>query len=477
VRAAAAIGLARNLRRLERFDAALAAYRQAGMTGGAIVAGVPSDLFARWARCDLLAELRRTEALEQEARALQSDLAAGRWRLSRAVYELHAVEVARWTGAETPVDPDRLALARGAEWLWERWKSAPPAPGRQALDFDGHALTILWRGTNDRLAALVASDRYRDAHWVARLDPLLKSQGVKLSLDDRAGSNGKTRRSASTTGLPWSLTVASDAPAEGGRQRMLAGALALLAMLVAGAVYFMWRAVSRELAVARLQSDFVAAVSHEFRTPLASLCQLTEVLAENRVADEERRQTYYQALARQTHRLCRLVEGLLDFGGMEAGVSSYRLAPLDADALVRAVVEDYRQNSTGARIEFRSEGETLAAQADADALGRVFWNLLDNAVKYSPQDGKVLVEVARENGCAAIRVRDSGLGIPAADQKRIFAKFFRGEQARAANIKGTGIGLAVVDHIVRAHRGEVTVESQPGSGSTFTVQIPLCRES
>src|SRR6185369_10012775 len=122
---------------------------------------------------------------------------------------------------------------------------------------------------------------------------------------------------------------------------------ALLAALVIAGSYVIARAVSRELAVARLQSDFVSAVSHEFRTPLTSMRQLTEILNDGRITAEDRRRTYYEALARQTERLHRLVESLLDFGRMEAGTSPYRLEPLDACAFVRSVVEEFEAEAAG----------------------------------------------------------------------------------------------------------------------------------
>jgi two-component system phosphate regulon sensor histidine kinase PhoR len=168
------------------------------------------------------------------------------------------------------------------------------------------------------------------------------------------------------------------------------------------------------------------------------------------------------------------VEGLLDFGRMEAGVAWYRPAPLDVVELVRSVVEEFGREAadSGYRIEIAVGPDPLPAEADREALARALWNLLDNATKYSPDRGAIWVEVVRQSNQAEIRVRDRGLGIPLLEQKEIFGKFVRGAAARAANIKGTGIGLAMVDHILRAHGGSVRVESEPGRGSTFTLQLP-----
>ena len=257
------------------------------------------------------------------------------------------------------------------------------------------------------------------------------------------------------------------------RRRLLLSGLALAAILVLAGSTLVARAVSRELAVARLKSDFVSAVSHEFRTPLATLRQLTENLSDGRVGDEGRRQAYYQAQERATSRLSRLVERLLDFGRMEAGALRYRPEPLDLGKLVRSVVDEFEHvvADTGHRIEVKIDPKVLPVRADGDALAQVVWNLLDNAIKYSPGRPAVWIEVAGEDGQAAVRVRDEGPGILPEERKDLFREFTRGAAARAGGVKGTGIGLAMVNHIVRAHRGRIRVDSAPGQGSTFTILL------
>ena len=115
-------------------------------------------------------------------------------------------------------------------------------------------------------------------------------------------------------------------------------------------------------------------------------------------------------------------------------------------------------------------------KGDREALGRALWNLLDNAAKYSPNSRTVRLEMTRGDGRLTIAVRDGGLGIPENERKEIFRKFFRGSASESTGVKGTGIGLAMVSHIVRAHGGEVTVESTPGQGSTFVIRLPLSKE-
>jgi signal transduction histidine kinase len=227
--------------------------------------------------------------------------------------------------------------------------------------------------------------------------------------------------------------------------------------------------------VARLQSDFVSAVSHEFRTPLTSMRHLTELLEGGVVSSEDRKQKFYGVLAHETRRLHRLVESLLNFGRMEAGKLEYQFEELDAVALVREVAAEFQSESDGRSCSIElalPEAQALMIRGDRDALSRALWNLLDNAVKYSPAGSLVQVELAREGSRAAIRVKDRGMGIPSAEQKEIFKKFVRGSTSRDSSAKGTGIGLAMVQHIVDAHKGTVGVESWPGEGSIFTILLP-----
>jgi signal transduction histidine kinase len=184
---------------------------------------------------------------------------------------------------------------------------------------------------------------------------------------------------------------------------------------------------------------------------------------------------FYGALARNTERLHRLVESLLDFSRMETGRKPWRLQPTDAVVVAEGVALEFQKevHSRGVQIDFAADrpGELLL-QADAEALGHALWNLLDNAVKYSIEPGSVQVSVARKPHSIVISVKDQGIGIPQREQRNIFRKFVRGEQVGKLGIKGTGLGLAIVAHIVEAHGGTIEVESEEGKGSTFRLVLP-----
>ncbi len=500
VRAGALLRLGRNLRKASQRKPALAVYDELALLGSTPVAGLPAELLARESRCALFQEMKQPAELRREAESLYGDLNNGRWPLTRAAYRFYASEAQKWLGADGDTnsrlperEADDLALAGGVESVWEEWQrirrgEGNPA-GHRSLWVYNRSVLLLWHSTPERSVALVAGARYCRRQWLAALAPILERQRVEVVLTDTEGHPVLGRfthpgaqqavRTPADTGLPWTLHIAGADPRAdlaqlAGRRRLVFAGLAIMSMLVLAGSYFIARAVTRELEVARLQSDFVSAVSHEFRTPLASLCQLSELLADGRVPGEEHRQEYYRGLLRESLRLHRLVEGLLDFGRMEAGAREYRFESLETSALVRGVAEEFAHevSEQGYGVEIIVNENLPRVRGDREALSRALRNLLENAVKYSPACKTVWLEAACRNGLVAICVRDRGLGIAPNEQKQIFKKFVRAASAEAAGVKGTGLGLAMVDHIVRAHGGEVRLESQPGFGSTFTVVLP-----
>jgi two-component system phosphate regulon sensor histidine kinase PhoR len=208
--------------------------------------------------------------------------------------------------------------------------------------------------------------------------------------------------------------------------------------------------------------------------PADVLRQFTDLLNDDPHAASSKRQLYYQAQARATERLHRLVESLLDFGRMEAGARPYRLERRAAAPLVRRIAEEFEREGSAAgfalELSLRDEGRFI--DVDPDALTRAVWNLLDNAVKYSGSSRTVTLTLESTANAVLISVRDEGLGIPRHEHREIFRKFVRGAASHAHGIKGTGIGLAMVRHIVESHGGTVRVDSTPGLGSTFTIELP-----
>ena len=500
VRAGALLRLARSLRKTGRVEEALSAYGELSALRTATIRGIPADLLARQARCGLLGEIARVQEMNREAWTLYSDLQNGRWRLTRAVYRFHTDQARKRTGPDRELEvaqireQERISLAEGVEALWDEWQKLRTGEGdpsgRRGLRPGDNFVALLWRSQTDRMAALAAGPSFvvsRALEWVR---PLALRQGVKVMPADAEGRaiggteqgpwSGQVARSPAETRLPWTLLVASLDPVAdvveiAGRRRILLAAFAVMIAVVLAGSYFLVRAIARELEAARLKSDFVSAVSHEFRTPLASMSQIAELFADDRVPEEGQRRQYYGLLVAETRRLKRLVENLLDFARMEGGAKEYRLEALEAVALIEGTVSEFQEEVAprGYRVELTVETPGMILRADGEALRRALWNLLDNAVKYSPDSRTVWMKVAREQNECRIAVRDQGLGISAEEQKHIFDKFARSSSSRAAGVEGTGIGLSMVDRIVRAHRGRIRVESEPGRGSTFTVLLPL----
>lgn len=505
VRAAALLRLGRSLRKAGRTGEALDAYAELATLDLTSVEGLPAALVAREARCSALVEAGRNDDLRGEAAALLRDLEDGRWQLSRTAYEFRATEARRWIGQGARPTPPAEALAFSAtvSSLVDDWRTRPgDSRGRRVFLVDSQAVLAVWRGTPTRLTAAVAGGEYLRAVWNEAVPDRSRT---RLALTDAHGrtvfgappgpSERGAVRAAAITNLPWTLHVSAADPSAlvpgvAARRRLLLAGLSILALLLLITSYFIVRTMTRELAVARLQSDFVASVSHEFRSPLTSMRQLSSLLVQGRLASDEQRQRSYEFLADETGRLDRLIEGLLDFGLIEAGESRYRLESTDAVELVRDTVSAFQRTvaARGYRVELSLPASSSGDQqdrltvrprilADKDALGRALWNLLDNAVKFSPGERRVWVDVAPLHGKArarlAIAVKDRGMGIPATEQRTIFDKFVRGAASRETGIKGTGLGLAMVKHIVAAHGGEIRLESAPGSGSRFTILLPL----
>jgi signal transduction histidine kinase len=487
VRSGALLRLGRTLRKTGRNQEALGVYDQLAQLGAARVLELPSELVAREARCSTLEAMGKREELRKEAALMYSALLSGRWSLLRPAWEFHREEAGRWSEAGLLTERQRnaLLLSGAAEWVYGQWRIAPESKGRRILKIEGQPVLASWTGTSDRLSSVLAAPGHLGLMW----NGALAGQRVQAALVDADGQVllGSLRknvpqavRAAAATGLPWTLQVAStDAGAEqagfAGRRRLLLSGFAVLALVVLAGSYFILRSISREIAVAGLQSEFVATVSHEFRTPLTSLRQLSEMLSKGRVPTEELRQQSYDILAHESERLQRLVESLLDFGRMEARAVRYQFQDVDPSALVGDVVTEFREKAAalGYQVELARDGAYPPIRADREALALALWNLLDNAVKYSPDQRTIWVEMAGERDRLAIRVRDRGIGIPAPEQKEIFKKFVRGAGSRASSIKGTGIGLTMVRYIVEAHGGEIRLDSAPGQGSTFAILLPV----
>ena len=291
------------------------------------------------------------------------------------------------------------------------------------------------------------------------------------------------------------------------------GGMLLMVSAIAGA-WLIWRQASSEIRQARERSDFAAAVSHDLRTPLASMRMLAESLYMGNIGDEAKKKKFLGAIIRESDRLSRLTDRALYFIRYGQGALRYRFTEGDLGVLVRNAVEVFSVSSGG---EFRLKGDHEGHLAEGDvprvltvldiatalppvrfdggAMEQVVFNLLDNALKYSGKDTQAVIEVTLERrhgpgtpGGAAgwpdvwrgtltgpvvvLSVRDHGVGMPPDDVKRILKPYARGKGAAKHNARGVGLGLALCHHVVKAHGGRIEIESAVGAGTTFRVMLP-----
>ncbi len=246
-------------------------------------------------------------------------------------------------------------------------------------------------------------------------------------------------------------------------------------LMLAAGLYLVYSNVRREVHLARLKSDFVANVSHELKTPLALVRLFAETLELGRVPSEEKARQYYRVINKESHRLTQLINNILDFSRIEAGRKEYRFAPTDVARVVREVIEAYRFQieQQGFELQVEVADDLPQVPADAEALGQAIINLVNNAIKYSRDTKSVRLEAGGDGSRVLVSVTDRGIGIPRGEHKKIFEKFYRGEDSLVHETKGSGLGLALVRHIMEAHGGQVEVESAPGKGSTFTLVLPV----
>ena len=473
IRAGALIRLARMQRKSGDFTGALLTYQQLADLGAVRTDGLPAELAGLDGLRSTHLAMAQDKQAEDVARRLMRGLDDGRWLIARGTAESYREPFEEPRSASWP-------LANALSEVWHHADGRLPARGQRVFanqDASSRVL-VLWRSNGTHTAGLASfPDRFLDLAGGTPVAWQVVDPEGSLIAGAPAVPSQSVARITGNADYPWTLHVWSASPTVASDSRRRTILLAMMAAMLAfvwGASYFMARAIQREAAVAQLQSEFVAAVSHEFRSPLTTVRQMAEMLDADRVPTDERRRTYYRILAGEAARLQRLVETLLNFGKMEAGAERYRFDDVDAAALVREVVDDIEPQArdSGKAIEVEGPEIAIRVRADHSALAVALRNLIDNAIKYSPGQPTVWVRCRAEDARAAICVVDRGVGIPRSEQRTIFRKFVRGRAAIEANIKGTGVGLSMVQQIVAAHGGEVRVDSASGQGSTFTVLLP-----
>jgi two-component system phosphate regulon sensor histidine kinase PhoR len=227
-----------------------------------------------------------------------------------------------------------------------------------------------------------------------------------------------------------------------------------------------------------VRKDFVINVSHELRTPLASIQGYTETLLDGAIHDSEHNMRFLTIIRQNAERLARLTGDLMTLSRLELRTTKFQFFSYYVNDLVMDCVDSMRPmaEKNHVRLAVIPAGDAVEVFCDSESLHQIMSNLLDNALKYTPEGGLIEVTARALEGepeMVEIAVRDSGIGIPAEELHRLFERFYRVDKARSRQLGGTGLGLAIVKHLVRAHKGAVRVESDPGKGSTFAFTLPV----
>jgi signal transduction histidine kinase len=234
------------------------------------------------------------------------------------------------------------------------------------------------------------------------------------------------------------------------------------------------QSIRRHLRLASLKTDLVAAASHELRNPLAAMRVLVDGLLADRQIDPVKMREYLVLVARENARLSRVIDNFLTFARLERGRPELTFTPVSPATLVETAIDAVRERlPANCRLDVDVVASLPLVLADADGLGAALVNLLENALKYTADEKRISVRASSDGGSfVRFDVTDNGIGIPAREQRRIFRRFYRVDQRLSRETAGVGLGLSIVELIVRAHGGSVSVHSEPGAGSTFSLHVP-----
>jgi len=254
-----------------------------------------------------------------------------------------------------------------------------------------------------------------------------------------------------------------------------AGATALVLVVALCGIALAIRATDREARLAQAKSNFVANVSHELKTPLSLLSLFSEILELGRVKSEEKKTEYYGIIRHESLRLNKMIDNILDFSKIEAGRKTYNFAHTDMAEVIDNVLSSYRYQITNSRFDIQTNmpPELPPVLIDRDAMTQAISNLLDNAIKYSRDVKQLSIATAKRGSNLSIEIADRGIGIPRAEQAKVFEKFYRVGNVLVHDVKGSGLGLSLVKHIIEAHHGTISLESDVGKGTRFTILLPL----
>lgn len=250
------------------------------------------------------------------------------------------------------------------------------------------------------------------------------------------------------------------------------GILVIVLILLTGG--FAGKVIVRQIKLNRLKNDFIATVTHELKTPLSSMRVLVDTLLEGNYEEERTANEYLQLISKENVRLSRLIDNFLTFSRMERNKQAFDIVKTDPAEIAKSAAEAVQTkfNEKNCKFSVTIDDNLPSIMADKDAMVTVLVNLLDNAYKYSYDEKRIILRVFAEDNLICFQVTDNGVGMSRRAARKIFTRFYQADRNLTRNVEGCGLGLSIVKFIVDAHKGSITVESRPGKGSTFTVQLP-----
>jgi signal transduction histidine kinase len=393
-----------------------------------------------------------------------------------------------------PARPDEAAVLAGlrAEAAPASWEKG----GRRDLLIAEHLVLATVCTLHDGTPVLTAVSRDPDVlrrEVFDRTVRSLESSAIVAVVDDRdrpvysAGTLDRADRIATARfreTLPnWRVAIyqpQGTSPRESVRRQitLFTAAFCLLIVVIVAGIVTTYRLMRRETEMSRLKADFVANVSHDLKTPLSVIRMFGETLEMGRITDDAQRREYYHVITRESERLSRLIENVLDFSRIESGRRRYDIAATAVEPLIRETLDAFSVPlaQQGFKVTVTVAPDLPEVPMDGDAIRQALTNLVDNALKYAADRKSIAIEATLADGHLALSVTDAGIGIPEREQARIFEKFYRVGRSETQGRRGSGVGLALVRHVVLAHGGRVTVASAPGDGSRFTLWLPLTSE-
>lgn len=322
---------------------------------------------------------------------------------------------------------------------------------------------------------------------IEKMEPLENTALCITNLSGRLimGNKTKDQNLIKTIGFPddnfppWQIEISYTGSEGPGNIKIFSSfffwtIITLILILVFGTTMIV-KIVSREMELLKMKSDFISSVSHEFKTPLASMKVLTERLEEGKVTQPVKMKQYFSLLSFDIERLIRLVNNILNFSKIEAGKKVYKMEETNISYWLKQVITNYEKNNFENDINFHVQlaKNIQNLSIDKESLSQALFNLLDNAVKFSPGNKELVLTAETDDHSLIIKIKDKGIGIEKDETDNIFEKFYRGKNAIKYSLKGTGLGLALVKYTVEAHKGNISVGSEPGWSTVFTINIPI----